>query len=171
MPALSSARKPTPCTSYSKERLRLSSMARSTAKVESYVSAKDRATHSPPEAVPENIAAAFNEGNAICSAAMTEKNPRRTGGLFQKITNSYFLRRSRLPPPNEMRNVNAFCRIAPSVRRIIRPILRAGVVFASDLSCRTSPVNQGTLFRRAAIIRPHMVCFQYGNTAIPSSLQ
>jgi hypothetical protein len=32
----------------------------------------------------ENIAAAFNEGaNAICSAAMTEKNPRRTGGLFQ----------------------------------------------------------------------------------------
>ncbi len=135
------------------------------------LSEKADATHSPPEAVPENIAAAFNEGNAICSAAMTEKNPRRTGGLFQKVTNSYFLRRPRLPPPNEMRNVNAFCRIAPSVRRIIRPILRAGVVFASDLSCRTSPVNQGTLFRRAAIIRPHMVCFQYGNTAIPSSLQ
>ncbi len=36
------------------------------------LSEKTDATHSPPEAFPENIAAAFNEGaNAIYSAAMT----------------------------------------------------------------------------------------------------
>jgi hypothetical protein len=75
-------------------------------------------------------------------------NPRYT------FVGSHFLRRRRLPPVKENPRVNAFCRIAPSVRRNIRPILRAGVVFASDLSCRTSPANQGTFFRRAAIVKP-----------------
>src|SRR5262249_4427835 len=84
-----------------------------------------------------------------------KNNPRRSGGGVSE-THDLYLRR-RLPARKEIPNMNAFCRIAPSVRRIIRPIFRAGVVFASDLSCRTSPESQGTLFRRAAMIRPHIV--------------
>jgi hypothetical protein len=83
----------------------------------------------------------------------SQKNPRRSGGSRRlRLIRSYFLRR-RPRLSKESPSENAFCRTAPSVRRIIRPILRAGVVFASDLSCRTSPANQGTLFR-AAIVKP-----------------
>ena len=88
--------------------------------------------------------------------SVVKKTPAEAG-VVSEDSRSYL--RRRLPARKEIPNVNAFCRIAPSVRRIIRPIFRAGVVFASDLSCRTSPESQGTLFRRAAIIGPHIVCF------------